>query len=104
LTTSFGDIEDASLTYTVTGNTNPDLFVSLQVNDTTGELTIYHDPTTSGVGELTVRATDAGGLFVESAFTVTVNAAPQAQGIRNLDVAEDSATTVHLFERVFHGR
>ena len=59
----------ANLTYTVTGNTNPGLVNSTQVNN--GTLTLGLTGTT-GAGIITLRATDTGNLFVETTFTLTV--------------------------------
>ena len=72
---AFADVEDAdaALTYTVVGNTNAALFTSTAVNGAAGTLTLDYAPNAFGSAVLTVRATDTGGAFVESSFTVTVN-------------------------------
>jgi hypothetical protein len=59
-----------TLTFTVQGNTNPDLVATL-VQGTT--LTLTYQPRQHGVAVITVRVTDQSGFFVDTAFTVTVN-------------------------------
>ena len=75
---SFDDAEnsDAQLTYTVTADTNPTLFSGLSVNAATGELSIGYAQGQFGTANLTVRATDPGGLWVETSFSVTVSLKP----------------------------
>ncbi len=97
---AFADVEDAdpALVYTVVGNTNAALFTSTAVNGAAGTLTLDYAPNAFGTADITVRATDTGGAFVESTFTVTVNPvndAPtrSAGTVTNLTVAEDAATT-----------
>ena len=72
---AFADTEDADalLTYTVTINTNPTLFTSTATDAVAGTLTLDYAPSANGMADITVRATDTGGLWVESTFTVTVN-------------------------------
>lgn len=74
LWSAFGDEESADLllTYTVVGNTNPDLFLSVENDPTTGQLMLYYAIEAAGTSELTVRATDLGGLSVETTFTVKI--------------------------------
>ena len=70
LSSTFAD-EDAGdiLTRSVIGNTDADL-VSATINGT--DLTLDYLPDQNGVAEITVRATDSGGLFVEETFIVIV--------------------------------
>lgn len=72
LTTAFDDNEDGptGLTYSVPTNTNAALFTA--VNVAGGTLTLDYAPDANGSAALTVRATDSGGLFVDTTFTVTV--------------------------------
>ncbi|WP_055392973.1 PKD domain-containing protein [Flagellimonas eckloniae] len=73
LTSYFNDDNGAAnLTYTVESNTSAEL-----IADTNGThiLTIEY-PSVATVGDIIVRATDGGGLFVEQTFTVTVSDAP----------------------------
>jgi predicted secreted Zn-dependent protease len=96
---AFADLEDAdpALTYTITGNTNAALFASTPIDGVAGELTLDYAADANGAADITVRATDTGGLFVETTFTVTVNPvndAPTTVGIGNVTVSEDAADTV----------
>jgi predicted esterase len=77
----FTDAEDDSetLTYTLVGNTNSDLFTDITI--VRNEMTLAYAPDTSGSAELTIRATDSGQFFVENTFIVTV---------------EDSANVLYL--------
>ena len=72
LTDVFTDAEDdnASLSLSVENNTNTDL-VTAAIDGT--DLTLTYAAGQVGVAEVTVRATDSGGLFAEDAFAVTVN-------------------------------
>lgn len=75
---SFADAEsaDGQLTYTVEGNTNPGLFDS--INNDGQYLYLDYAPDENGVADITVRATDPESLYVETTFTVTVNAVNDA--------------------------
>ena len=69
------------LVYSLTSNTDPSLFSSIAING--GELTLEYASNAFGSADLTLRATDTGGKFVETTFRVTVNAvndAPLANG------------------------
>ena len=73
LDTYFGDdFGVANLTYTVETNSNPNVTTSITGN----ELTISY-PATEELANITVRATDGGGLFVEQTFQVLVTIADQ---------------------------
>jgi len=87
---AFDDVEDAdgALTYAVVGNTNPALFGAVTVNGVAGTLTLDYAPDAFGTADITVRATDTGGAFVETTFTVTVNP------LNDAPVAVDDAYTV----------
>jgi len=77
LTSSFADPNEPSsaLAYNVVGDTNSALFSSTST-DASGKLMLNYAPNQSGQATLTIRATDSGGLFVESSFTVTVRSGP----------------------------
>jgi hypothetical protein len=77
LSPSFQDdqIPSDQLAYSVVGDTNPSLFDSL-ILDGMGGLTFYPSPGVAGDSQLTIRATDYGGLFVETAFNVHINDKP----------------------------
>ncbi|MCK4628945.1 MAG: hypothetical protein KAT56_08065 [Sedimentisphaerales bacterium] len=70
----FDDIEDADadLIYTITSNTNGGLFDGTTIDGVAGTLTLDYAANQSGNADITVRATDSGGLWVEDTFTVTV--------------------------------
>ena len=72
---AFADAEDPdnALVYTVESNTNSSLFTSTNIAGQ--NLTLDYAATGTGTADIIVRATDTGGLFVETAFTVTVSAA-----------------------------
>ncbi|MGB3615369.1 MAG: carbohydrate-binding protein, partial [Elainellaceae cyanobacterium] len=104
---AFDDIEDAdtALSFQVVGNSNPGLFeVAPAIDATTGQLILDYLPTGTGSSELTIRATDTQGDFVEDTFTVTVNdpatnTAPTTSGIADVAVTEGSPNTlVSLFD------
>jgi hypothetical protein len=77
LLNSFADDEDSAsaLAYSIVGNTNPSLFSSASINSN-DQLTLSFAQNGYGDSSLTVRATDTGGLYVETSFSVHVNAAP----------------------------
>ncbi len=96
LLTSFNDTEDgaAGLVYSVQTNTNPSL---VNTGISGGNLTLAYTANANGSANITIRGTDSGGLYAETAFTVTVNAgsdAPTTTGIANVTVNEDSANSV----------
>ena len=72
---AFADVEDPdnALVYTVESNTNSSLFTSTNIAGQ--NLTLDYAATGTGTADIIVRATDTGGLFVETTFTVTVSAA-----------------------------
>jgi len=72
----FDDLQDgaAGLTYTVHHNTNPALFSAVTIDDASDRLTLAPAPHAHGTANLTIRATDRGGLFVEAILTVIVTA------------------------------
>ena len=96
---AFADTEDAdaSLTYTIIANSNPGLFSVTAVNGAAGTLTLDYAANAHGTADLTVRATDSGGLWVESTFMVTVNPvndAPTTIPVTLTAIAEDSGARV----------
>ncbi|MCC6573531.1 MAG: hypothetical protein IT462_07045 [Planctomycetes bacterium] len=72
LAAAFADDEDADaeLTYTIVANTNPAL-IAAGIQGTQLGLAFFEDE--FGTGDITIRATDTAGLWVEDTFTVTVN-------------------------------
>ncbi|MDH7601633.1 MAG: hypothetical protein QHI38_05735, partial [Armatimonadota bacterium] len=65
------DVEtsDNNLVYTITGNTNPNCGVSIDVNDF---VDIYPSADWTGYSDVTIRATDEGGLWAEKTFRIVV--------------------------------
>ncbi len=63
------------LTFEVTGNDNPAI-VTATVSD--AQLTLHYTGGGRGVANITVRATDEGGLWVEDTFAVTIEGRPRA--------------------------
>ena len=91
---AFIDVEDASLTYTVTGNTNTDLVTTAVAGS---NLTLAYAEGLSGIADITVRATDSLGLFVEDTLRVTVNSVndpPTTTGLADVTVDEDAPDTL----------
>jgi len=71
----FNDAEDgAALTLSVAGNTNSSLVTTGLVGT---DLTLSYTPTASGTANITIRATDSDGAWVEDVFTVIVNPVSQ---------------------------
>ena len=71
---AFEDAEDtaSSLSYQVTCISDAGLFTSVQIDPETGRLKLDFPVDASGTAELTIRATDPGGLYVETTFAVAV--------------------------------
>ena len=95
---AFADIEDDDdqLTYTITGNTNAQLFAAVSVVAATGLLVLDFGYNKNGQAQMTVRATDPLGLYVETTFDVEVapiNDAPTTSGFFDVTIDEDSGTT-----------
>ncbi len=63
---AFDDVEDGStgLTFQVTANSNADLFDAIQIDQEQGRLLLEHASGQTGFADLTVVATDSGGLSV----------------------------------------
>jgi hypothetical protein len=74
LLTVFDDAEDANdaLIYTVFSNTNTSLFTAVTIDNATNTLTLDYAPSTYGVTDITIRATDSDTEYVDETFTVTV--------------------------------
>ena len=95
LNAMFDDVDDpdASLTYAIVNNTNPSLFAALTIDAATGLLTLAYASNQNGAADLTIRATDPSGLWVDNTVTVSVapvNDAPTTSGIADFSVREDS--------------
>ena len=72
LASAFDDFEDAdsALTYLVTSNTNASLFSG--INSSGANLSLAYTPDASGSANVTLRATDSQGGFVETTFSISV--------------------------------
>ncbi|MCP4378307.1 MAG: LEPR-XLL domain-containing protein, partial [bacterium] len=94
---AFADAESADelLTYEIISNTAPELFAAVVID--AGALTLALAANANGQGQITVRATDPRGLFVETTFNVVVaavNDVPTTAGITDVAVDEDAPNTV----------
>ena len=103
---AFSDSADAdsALTYTVAANTNPLLFRSTAIDAATGVLALAFAPDASGSANLTIRATDTGGLWVETTFPVAVAAVNDAPVNVVPPAQETPAGTPLVFAAVHHNR
>jgi hypothetical protein len=87
-----GQDPDSGLNFTITGNTNVALFDSVSVTGGSPKvLTINYAAGAEGESVLKIRATDTGGLFVETSFRVTVENFRPSILAQILTVAEDAA-------------
>ncbi|NRA00098.1 MAG: LamG domain-containing protein, partial [Myxococcales bacterium] len=68
LLAAFSDVEDlgSDLTFTIESNTNSTLFSGATIDAASDELTLAYAADTPGVSDLTIRATDSGGAFIET--------------------------------------
>ena len=66
LFSAFDDVEDGSegLTYSIAENTNPNLFDSVRIDQQRGELIVDYADGRTGTADITIVATDSGGLSV----------------------------------------
>lgn len=94
LWSAFDDAEDgaSNLSYSIVGNSDPSLFSSVSI-DANGQLTLAYAANAWGWSTLTVRATDSGGLSIETELGVgvdAVNDAPIVSGFTVNQVTSDS--------------
>lgn len=63
----FNDKEtpDSQLTFSITENSNPELFRFIRMDEVRGTLTLILRPEYEGMSQLTLRATDSEGAYVE---------------------------------------
>jgi hypothetical protein len=85
LSPSFSDAENggSGLTYSILSNSNASLFDTASINQSTKQLVLNAASGVSGRATIIVRATDSGGLFVDTLLTVDVNRQNQAPIISN---------------------
>ena len=93
----FTDDEQPSseLLYEVIGNSNPGLFSAVNIN--LPNLVLDFAADANGQANITIRATDSGGLSAQTTFNVKVNAVndpPTTSGIADVSVGEDAPDTV----------
>ncbi|MBI5951754.1 MAG: sortase [Chloroflexi bacterium] len=103
LWTSFVDLQDtdAQLTYTVTGNTNAGLFTSVTAPAPGGQfLVLDYAANQNGASNITVRATDTGGLFVETTFTVTIAPANDTPSFTSVPVTAATQGALYTYNIV----
>lgn len=96
---AFGDVEDtdSQLTYQVVSNSNAALFASTTIDATAGTLTLDFAENAYGSATLVVRATDTGGLAVDTSFTVAlaaVNDTPTTTGLSDVTVNINASDSV----------
>ena len=91
----FADAETASddLAYSIVNNTNASLFDALNINSS-GDLNLDFAANTAGNATLTIRATDAAGLIVDTTLAVHVDNPPTTSGIPAVSVATNTANHV----------
>jgi Ca2+-binding RTX toxin-like protein len=73
----FQDAEDTNtpLTYSIQNNTNSALFDAVTLDSANGLLLLDYHASNLGISELTIRATDSQGLFVDTTFSISAIAA-----------------------------
>jgi len=105
LFSAFDDVEDedSALTYSIESNTNAGLFNATTIDGVAGTLTLDYAADQNGTADITVRATDTGGEWVESSFTVTIDAvndAPTASATAIDPTYTEGNIAVDLFSTV----
>ena len=95
LSSSFSDAESGGggLTYSILSNSNVSLFDSALINQSTNQLFLNAASGVSGRAKFMVRATDSGGLFVDTPLTVDVNRQNQPPTISNFFILNVGANT-----------
>jgi hypothetical protein len=95
LLSGFGDLESGSggLVYSIKSISDPSLFDTISINQTTKELVVNAASEATGRATIVIRATDAGGLSVDIPVTVDVNFENQPPSIANLTFANAGAGT-----------
>jgi hypothetical protein len=101
------DESGQTLTFNVTGNTNPSLFSAAPAISSNGTLTYTSAPNANGAATVTVTLSDNGGTAnggvntsAPQSFLITVNPvndAPTITSIANQTINEDSATAALPF-------
>ncbi len=83
---AFADEEDADneLTYRLLGNSRPDLFSSVTWDLDRGKLILQHAAGKTGAAQLTISATDTGGLSVGAGTKSSFKVYDQIQGVHGV--------------------
>ena len=79
LIASFLDLETATqnMSFSLTSNTNIALFSDISI-DSNGTLTVSYMNNANGIAQITLRATDEDGAYVETSFQINVEAVNDA--------------------------
>ena len=86
------DDPDSALLFKVTGNSNPALFASTNINDATGTLVLDFAEDAVGSAAIIVQASDPGGLTAEASFTININGVndpPAMDIVGDINLGED---------------
>lgn len=78
--------DSTTLTYEVVNNTNSTLFASTDITGT--QLTLDYAADQFGTADVTIRATDTDGLWIDEVFTVDVASVNDAPSIVDFTVSE----------------
>ncbi|HOU39800.1 MAG TPA: cadherin domain-containing protein, partial [Promineifilum sp.] len=103
LAPAFADKEDADneLDYSVTNNTNENLFQSVTVDDAALTLTLDYKANAFGTASLTVQARDTDNGTVQTTFQVTVGATNDAPTLTDIALSTDEDTAVNFTANTF---
>ncbi|UCG68511.1 MAG: DNRLRE domain-containing protein [Thermoplasmata archaeon] len=96
----FNDKDNDTLSYHFIGNVH----IRAEINSTTNFVTFSAGPNWYGVENLTVRAYDPNGAFIEQVFKVTVNAVnfpPTIKGIQDVYVRLNSPWELFVLNPVY---
>jgi large repetitive protein len=103
---AFSDEESAAneLMFTVVGNSNPNLVSTATIDAATGKLQLHYGANQFGSADLTIRAQDPQGLFVETKLHINiepVNDVPTTTGIADIKVKAGAAPQQMDMRNVF---
>jgi hypothetical protein len=92
LHTAFEDMQDPdkNMSYMIEGNTNPELFESIQIKGTPSKLEFTLKPSVQGTTIIIIRATDTDSNSVEASFRVTLRNQPPEILEQTLYIQENS--------------
>ena len=74
LNAAFADSDnlDSELSYSILGNSNIGLFTATGIDNATGQLTLDYAADMNGAAQISIRASDPSGSFVDTLFSVNV--------------------------------